>query len=164
MSLENENVRAVYSGNGVTTEFAITQALQDKEQLRVFLITIADGSISELSLGSGYELLPNELNPAFVEISPAPSSAYQVLILRETPNTQPGELTNIETFKAAGFEELLNWIVMQVQELKDKLDRSPQLSNSQVDAFDTTLPPGGTAGQVLALNATLDGFEWVDKD
>lgn len=164
MSLVNDAVRAVYNCNGATTQFPITQAIQDKSQLLVFRHVIADGTLVPLDLGDDYALLPNESAPEYVEISPALSNLYQVIILRVTPNTQKGSISNLETFNEEGFEEILNWMEMQIQELKDLVDRSAKLSDAYTGLFDTTIPKGGTAGQVLALNATEDGLEWVDKD
>jgi hypothetical protein len=123
MTLGAENNVEVLLTDGVTTEFPFSFRVDEKEHLIVYtrdssgtvVKTYAQNEFSVTGLGD---------NVGTVIIDPAPESGNKLIILRVLPLTQEIDIINQGGFFLEVVEEQLDHIVMQIQQVNEKVDRA----------------------------------------
>lgn len=126
MVIANTNVKNVYEGNGVTTEWPITFELDPIVSKVKIVLEDSDGVITDVS--TGYSVADNVVTYPTVESGlPAVASGVKVVISRETPRTQEIDLTAQGVLDAETLEEGFDKLTMQVQELADGVNRAIKL-------------------------------------
>lgn len=175
MSVSNTVVKQMYNGNGSTTNFTIPFAyIGDEASAQVTVYKVdnvtgvqtlqVEGALQDYTLTPVYNAVTNPNGPTTVVFNTAPANTVKVLIIRTVPLTQVIDfIVNTSSFKAEDVEEGMDRIVMMVQQLAEVLSRVPAITQfqSMVGLFNPNLPVG-EADQILTVNATGDGFIWVD--
>lgn len=116
-----------YTGNGVTVDFAYGFRILDASHLRV--IRTEGGVETVLTTGFSVSGVGN-VSGGTVTFSVAPTSAQQITILRDVPNTQEIDLVNQGAFFAEVVEEGFDLATMRAQQLQEQIDRSVKIPAS----------------------------------
>lgn len=163
MSLLSETMRKQYSGNSSTTSFSFPYGFLDATDLDVYLVdslgvetfqafvTAYDVIGTYNPLTSQYDDFTSGANVVFVS---APAAGYTVVILRNTPDTQDLSLPANTAYPPQDIEHQFDKVVMQVQYLKDRTDRSIRLSDANPQTFNPVIQGPLVANKVLAVDPT----------
>src|SRR5690349_18581883 len=158
MSLSNTTVGATYACNGVTTNFAIPFAFISNDQIKVYKITVLDGTQVLQTLTTDYTLFPVIGIPTAIKMNVAPAADYRIRVERATPITQETDYINAGGFLAEDHEEALDKLTQVVQEINMVQQNSLQLSKidyGNVSAkLDKIIPDS-----VLVVSPTGDRIE-----
>lgn len=148
MTIYSDLSRVRYVGNGVTTQFAVPFKFFSNK----------DGS-SQLSVYIGDSDIPLEENKDYkingagqeeggeVIFLETPQAGMQIAIIRNVPQTQETVLKNEDKFPAAVYENALDKLTMEVQEIKENLGRA------------IVLPPTSDEKPLEARNEILEARE-----
>lgn len=149
MTVSNTTRNITYTGNGVTTDWDFAFYAEDANAIKVYLLTVATNSETELS-ASQYTLVFNDDNAGGTVTYPKDgsgdsplTSATKITIQRETAQTQPLQLTNQSAYNPAELESALDRLTYLAQEVKELVGRT------------LTLPPGSTVGTLTELYTSL---------
>lgn len=141
MTVETTTNTQVARGNGATTSwpfgFKVLDAMHLVIQRRVFATGVIDKiySLSEVTVtGVG------DAAGGTVEITPALSDTYEVIISRTVPYKQELDIVNQGGFFPDTVEQQLDLMEMQTQQISDKADRA-------------IIVPAGEAGGSLPIKA-----------
>lgn len=143
MSISNEVVRAIYTGNGVTTSFAIphdivyTDATAD--EIEVYTVDETTTPVETLrpngATADGWQVSGANIN--FVT---APVSGHKVVVQRKITLTQPTDLDENGDFPAEEVETTLDRLCAEIQLINLRLRRTLKTRLSIPDAdLDLTL-------------------------
>lgn len=161
MSISTTYSPATYSGNGVTTSFAITFP---------FLSTSGYVKVSLKDTSTGVITL--KVNPTHYTISgsnvvfgTAPAAGNTVIVeLSDQVGTdilQEVDYTEYDSFPAETHEGALDKLTLGVQAAADKADRAIAFDAS-VSGVSTIIPdPNGNAGKILVVNTDEDALEYA---
>lgn len=138
-------------GDGSTTVFAFTFAIQQSTDMSVYL----DGVLS----ASGYTVSINSNGVGGnVTFSTAPVDDTEVTLIREVDYTQETSLPHDANIPEETVEDAFDKAVMLVQQVKEITSRCLILP-VQVTGFDTTFPdPRESPGYISVINDDGDGF------
>ncbi len=153
----------LYTGNGVTTAFSTRFLYAAKSEVLVYKITIATGVETLQEITTHYTLsAAGTGSPGTVTMLIAPTSAFYIKIVRETPRTQTTDYVEATKFPAATHEAALDKLTRLIQEMSRDIGRSPQLPLSSIN-YPTEFPDWGpsTAGYIVAVNDTGTALELV---
>ena len=134
MSVQNQIVKNVYEGNGRTTVFPYTFALNetDGEHVKVY---IADES--ELSTPTDNFTIDTQLRTVTYPMTGAAlPEGSKIVIRRELPNEQDTNLENNGAFFAETIEREFDREVMMIQQLAEQVDRAVKTDMSSVTTPD----------------------------
>lgn len=109
--------------DGLATEFPFYFSVFEKEHLQVILRDEAGEVVREYAQNE-FSVSGLGENAGTVTLSPAPADGLEVLIIREVPLTQDTDIVNQGGFFPEVIEKQLDMIVMQVQQLREVLDRA----------------------------------------
>ncbi len=173
MSFSNTTVKALYSGDGVTTNFAIpfTVMVDDSSETKVYkrntLVTPATETLMVVGALQDYTLTgsspPTTPFNTTVVFNTAPATGYQVLIIRVVPKTQILDMTDSQAVPLTSIELALDRVVAMIEEVSEKLDRSPSYPKTSNQTSPTLPEP--TAGSLIGYNSggtDLDKFTMAD--
>ena len=149
-----------YVGNGVTTSFAYNFEILSKTELGVYILTTASGVETKKVVDTHYTIAASGiLNPAGgnVVFLVAPLATEQVILLRETTQTQSLDLATGVGIPAESLEDELDRLTLLCQELKEKLDRASLLKLTTSLANLEFPAPG--AGMYIKWNAAGTALE-----
>lgn len=131
MSLSDLDVRAIYSGDGTTTDFAITAKIieDDSDEIKVYIRDESTGDVTETlqTEGSDYTLTGRpDVNSQHTTVSftSAPAATDKVIIRRELDLTQELDATANGSFKLEEHETAYDRFVAMIQQLQEQLDRA----------------------------------------
>ena len=162
MTISSETNRVSYSGNDVTTAFAVSYQFFADADLRVVLVTDSDGSEVVQTLTTDYTVTGAGSGSGTVTMLTAPATGKTLVIIRDQDYIQELDLINNDSFDAEELEDALDKIVIQALQLKDLVDRAFQLSEGDTSGIDLTLPnTAGNALGLLRINAGLTALEYV---
>lgn len=152
MTLSSTTSRASYTANGAQTVFAYPFRIDDQTHLQVYVDDVLQNAGFAVS-GVGND---GGGNVTFVA---APASAANVTLIRAVPLTQPTDLPTQGALDTAAIEKRFDQVVMQIQGLRELIDRSIVLPPS---AGSLALQlPALEASRFLAANADADELEWA---
>jgi hypothetical protein len=145
MTISTELTKITYQANGSTTQFSFSFPGGPTPNIHVF-ITDSLGVVTEvltnLTVNINQPIAPNPTTVGGTVIYPvsgAPLAAgNQLTIIRDVPDIQPTALSNQSIIYPEVVEKALDYIVMEVQELKEQLDRALVLPIT--DTGQLTLP------------------------
>ena len=150
MSLSSEISRNQVVADGVATVFNYTFKINDEDHIDVFL--------DDVLQGSGYTVTGVlDPNGGTIVFGVAPDNLVKVTMVRNVPYTQPTTYPVGSKFPAAAHEGALDYIVMQVQQLREQLDRAI-LSDPSSSSTGLTLPDP-EADNILIWKDDLSGLE-----
>ena len=134
MSVQNQIVKNVYEGNGSTTVFPYTFALNetDGEHVKVY---IADET--EVSTPTDNFTIDTQLRTVtYPRTGAALPEGSKIVIRRELPNEQDTNLENNGAFFAETIEREFDREVMMIQQLAEQVDRAVKTDMSSVTTPD----------------------------
>lgn len=151
-----------YTGNGSTTAFPVTFPFFGTgtgAEIRVVEVVIATGAETTKVNGTDYTVTGGNNATGTVTAATAPASTVKWVIYRDTDQLQETDYVENDPFPAETHEDALDRLTAIAQELQVGLNRTAQLPDGYTGSFNPVLPVLVTAGQVLGINATSDG--WV---
>lgn len=158
-------VNQLYSANGVTASFAIPFSFIDGDApnvTQVFFVDPVSGARTPKTISTDYTL-PALLGaqPVNVVFNTAPPTTVKVLIERVLPYTQIVSYINTGQFLAKTHETGLDRLDLQIQQIGERLSRTPMLNIlDKASGIPSEIAPGA-AGTFLGINPTKTGFWWV---
>lgn len=173
MTISNPNNVAILQGNGITTVFPFSFEIPDASNLFVRILdaatnavlsTLTPGTYSVVGIGNptgGSVTYPLVGSPLAVD--------RKLMIERLLPYTQDMDIQNEGGFYPEVIEDQMDRIVMQIQQIAERLTRTPQGNPGQ------TIPPIGVIGEQLmgandittvfnTLSAGVTGREIFDAE
>lgn len=160
MTVATTNSRISYPGSGSTGPFAFPFRILSSADL---LVTkrAATGVETTLALTTNYTV--SGVGEATGSITLTANLVVgETLVIRRAPAlTQPVSIRNQGTYYPATIEDEFDRMVMQMQDQKDHINRSFRLNETyDPTPYDLTITPG-TAGQVLGLDGTGLGLQFM---
>lgn len=156
-----ETASVSYTGSGGTGPFTVPYYFLEESHLRVLREVIATGVQTLLALTTDYSVTgEGDAAGGTVTLVSAISSSYKLHILRDVPITQEAAYPRNDTFPAATHEEVVNKLTMIAQQLKEALDRAPQIPAGSALSGLVTFPAPG-AGYYIRWNTDGDDLEAV---
>lgn len=150
MSLTDLDVKSVTAGTGSLSNFTINFEFQDETEVGVYLV---EGDTETLQVnGTDYIISGNT-----VTMEVAPALGKDVVVIRETPLTQPTNLENAGPLTLANVEKRLDYLTQISQELSEKLDRAIKLPRSS--SLTGMIFPDPTADKILGWNSGATALE-----
>lgn len=166
MTLTNTTVKARYTGDGSTTEFAIPFTYYAEDEVRVVVRDESSSTITETlqtrGLGNDYTLTGGSATalPTIVKFATAPASTDVILIKRMRDQTQETDYANNSDFAAEDHEASMDKIVALIQELNEEISRTPKLRET-TSITDLELPQP-VADRFFKWNATGTAIEYSE--
>lgn len=159
MTLSNSNTKAgPYLTNGSTTSFTFPYKVQAASDLKVYRTDIATGLDDILTSGYTVSLVNSGADGAVVTTGYALPTGYRITLVREVNYLQDDfDATAGSTYYADTVEGALDKRVMQIQQLKEQIDRALKIPVT-VTGVNTDMPIP-EAGKFIGWNATGTGVE-----
>ena len=158
MSISNETVKQIFTGNGSNKNFAIPFDHKDNTTVRVVLrdesVTPAVETLQVVS--TNYTLTGDPATEVIMNV--APPSTSKLLIVRSSPDTQVASFPASGLFPAAANELSLDNAVRQIQETNEKTTRALLLR--ETSGLSNISMPQPEADLFLKWNSTADGIEY----
>jgi len=127
MTVEVETNITTHLGNGVTVTFPFYFPVYEAEHLIVSLQNLATGTVTKVS-PSLYTISGlNDPGGSITFLTGPVETGMRLIIERRVPYTQPLNLLNQSGYFPDTVEEQLDKTVMQIQQLKEGLDRTVQV-------------------------------------
>ena len=159
MTVSTTTIKNSASGNGSNTTFAYSFKVFASSELKVVVRTNATGAESVRAEGSGstnYSVtgVGNAAGGNVVFVT-APLSTETVVLYRASAKTQSFDLVENDPFLAESFEESLDKITHQNQEMQEEIDRTLKLSSTNT-MTSTEFTQGSTdrASKVLSFDSS----------
>lgn len=163
MSISNEVVRAIYTGNGVTTLFAIPHTIvypdATADEIEAYTVDESTSPAVETLRPNGATSDGWQVNGANIEFVTAPVNAHKVVVQRKLPLTQPTDLDENGDFPAEEVETTLDRLCAEIQLINLRLRRTLKTRLSIPDnKLDLSLTDP-SALKYLRWNAGATGVE-----
>lgn len=153
MTVSIQYTPAVFTGNGVTTDFNAGWRIFANEDVRVFRITIASGALLELAYGTEFTVSgAGSVDNATITTATAYSSSYQIRIERHTELVQETDFVDGDSFPAETVEDLMDRMTHALQEQDARLERA--ILVPQGETLDELGDADARADRVLAFDST----------
>jgi hypothetical protein len=157
--VSNQTARIMYSCDGADTTFTFAFPILDSSDLTVILRTTATGDETVLTEAVHYSVTATNNEYASggtVTTVSTYSSAYEILLLRNTPMTQATDLDNSGVLRLEALEDALDKLTMLVLQLQEESDRSLKIPRSDdVSSMATELDDSvSRASTYLAFSAS----------
>lgn len=125
MTVSSTTNRVSYTGNGVTTAFAFGYLFLANSDLKVVLVTTADGTETVQVLDTDYTVTgAGSGSGGTVTFSSAPASTKTVVIYRDPALIQPVDLVENDPLPAATLETAYDRAALVAQRLSDRIGRT----------------------------------------
>lgn len=160
MTVQNQNVKNVYRGNGSAIVFPFTFAINKEhpEYIHVYITNDGDKAVETNDFTCDMEA-KTITYPKTTSSAAKLSSTQRLTIYRLLPYTQELNLVNQGPFFAEDVETELDDLEMQIQQQKEESGRSLQVG-LEVEDFDTTIPI--EAGKTFRVKDDGTGFELTE--
>ena len=123
MTVSSQTNKVIYTGNGVATEFAIPFSFLEQGHIKV------RQKLNDIQT----ERTDWEIRAGNLVFQTAPETGAEIAVIREVPLTQETDYRENEILPAETLERDFDKLTMQVQQLKEQIDRAVT-----VDVFDDT--------------------------
>ena len=148
MTLASTTCRALYSGNGATTSFAIPFSFSANSEVVVVLRSTLGVETTQTGGGTHYTVTGSN-----VVMVTAPASGEKLLVIRDIDFLQSEDLSVGGTYFADDFEEALDKITKLSQQIKEVLERIPTIKRTTAtDYRNLEFPEPDTVSTVLIVN------------
>lgn len=125
MTIETTGNKKTYDGDDETTVFAYDFLIQEDADLLVYLYDATTGEYTDQTLDSDYTVSgAGDAAGGNVTFAEAPSSDYQVVIIRSTELKQENDYDDYSTFPADTVEDALDKLTAAVQDVSERVDRA----------------------------------------
>lgn len=164
MTVSSETNKVTYACNGGTSVFPYTFRVLDDDDISVQIKDTATGELTELAKTTDYSVsgVGDDAggNITLVDAATDAPSGTNIIISRANLTlTQPVEYNEYDAFPASTHEEALDRATMQIQKLQEEVDRCLKVDiGSSLDS--DLITPSDSAGLILKVNSTSDGFEY----
>jgi hypothetical protein len=167
MTVSKNALKTVQSGDGAVTSFPFTFQISKLADVAVYIINSL-GNATKLT--SGYQVTLNDvddLTAGGYVIYPYPTtgtklaSDEKIVVMRESDFLQETDFTNTGPFLVENIENVADRVVMQNQELEERVKRT-LTANPGTEGADYTLPVP-VAGKALGWNSDGTGFRNYDN-
>lgn len=149
--------RQAYSGNGVTTVFAVPFEFRESTDLLVLLKDTTTEEVTELILDTDYTVSGGDSESGFVTMDVAPSADEELTIIDNPAAIQEAEIEEGAEFPSEDVEISLDRTAMVARRAKDLASRSLHASDADPADVDLELPPAEErASAFLAFDADGD--------
>ena len=149
---------AQYSCNGSTTEFAFSDKILATSDIIVILRTVATGDETVLTETTDYSLSATNndySDGGTVTTVSTYSSAYEITLLRDVPDTQAETFSDSGKLDLAAITAAMDKLAMQIQQLQAELDRCLKMPRTDSTGLDMELANSvDRASQYLGFNGT----------
>lgn len=154
MTLATTANRVSYTGNGVTTAFAVSFEFFDASELKVLEVVIATGAETVKTLTTHYTVSGGAGSTGTVTMLTAPASTVYLVIYKDPPRTQMLDLVADDDMPAEDVEARLDRNVSMTQRVHEMAARA--LRQPEGDITDIAAIPGKVdrASKYLAFNAS----------
>ena len=154
MTINTTTTRVGYTGDGVTTAFAVPFVFFGASELEVISRVIATGAETVLAVTTNYTVSGGNGSTGTVTAIVAPAATVQWVIRRKTARTQLVDYAPNDPFPADTHERALDRLTAQTQELGEDVDRSMKFAKSD-PVLSSELPNSVTrANKYLRFNAS----------
>ena len=154
MTLSTTTVKNSYSGNGSTTAFNYTFAINTTAEL-IVIERSAAGAETVKELGTHYSIADAGSSGGTVTFSTAPASGVTVVLIRDTDLVQETDYVANDPFPAETHESTLDKLQMQIQEVQEEVDRSMKISRTNtMTSTEFTNSATDRASKVLAFDSS----------
>jgi len=152
MTISNENLNAIYSGNDSTVAFPTVFVFENNSEVKVTLRSAAGVDTLQIE-STNYTLTGGGQPPATgtVTMNVAPATGETLIIERDMPYTQSVDYVEGDAFPAESHENALDRIVMTLQQLAYSIKRALKAPTG----VEYTLPDP-EAGKAIGWNSTND--------
>tara|TARA_Y100001938_G_scaffold117394_1_gene161894 strand:- start:433 stop:2643 length:2211 start_codon:yes stop_codon:yes gene_type:complete len=136
MTVSTTTIKNSYSGNGSATAFNYTFKIFASSELKVYIRTTATGAETLKTVTTHYTVSGiGDTGGGTVTFTSGnvPTSAQQVILVRDTPLTQSTDYVENDPFPASSHEDALDKLTHQMQEQQEELDRSFKVSKTVTD-------------------------------
>lgn len=164
MTQPDQTLRNEYPANGSTVEFVYEFKINDKTQIDVNLIQVVDGVIENtpqvLDVDYNVQGVGNDIGGTVTFIIDAPESPLTVVLQMEVPFTQDSVFVAGTAFPSVTIESAYDKLTRIAQQNRREIKASlqpPDLPGFTDGVLQVT-GNGILAGNILQINATLDGF------
>lgn len=152
--ITNQTVRAVDSGNGVTTSFNYGFLIPETSSM---VLTYIDSLGNETTVSTAGLTISGIGTTSGGSVGYAPGgtpidTGSLFVIERASPYTQEASYTNQDGYYPATTEEALDWLAYQTQQLKDKVSRALMVSVGNQLALNTLPIESARAGYVVGFD------------
>jgi hypothetical protein len=125
--------KLIYNGNSSTKEFSVTFPFTDRSELKVYIHDIVNNSDTEITENWGFNHSTNTV--IYPIAGDAISSSYQIVILRNTNQTQEKD-HRTRAFTSEDVENIADKLTREVQDLNEKISRSVKFSPASIGEVD----------------------------
>lgn len=154
MTLSATTRSIAYTGNGVTTAFAVPFVFWDDDEIEVIERVIATGVETTKTRVTHYTVAGGLGSTGTVTALAAPASTVEWHIRGKTLRTQEIDYVNNDNFDAETHEEGLDRAVALIQELELDLDRTPKFPKTDPSSSLGDFPNSvDRASQLLGFDA-----------
>jgi hypothetical protein len=166
MALTNQVDKQIYTGNGVTVNFAIPFDIVSSGSAEVEVI-LRDETVSpytETTLGVGFDFtLTGGSPPTTVTMIVAPTATQKLLVRRMITFTQPTSYIVGAEFPASAHETALDRLTAEVQALNEIARRTVRLSDSTL-SVEPTMPVTPEATVVWGWDSDGETIRYYTPD
>lgn len=120
MTVETQENKVKYIGDGAAVVFPVPFPVAEPEHLRLYLL---EGEL-ETEITGGYEVIGAGTRDISVVMDQAPANGVRLTMLRRVPYTQPMDLENGGSFNAETLEGSADNQVLQIQQLAEESERT----------------------------------------
>lgn len=160
MTVQNQNVKNVYRGNGSTTEFPFTFAINADHPEYIHVYITNDGEQAAETTDFACDMNARTVTyPKPGSSAPELSATQRLTIYRKLPYTQELNLVNQGPFFSEDVEQTFDDQEMQIQQLNEEKERSLRVGLETTN-FDTVIPLA--AGKTFRVKDDGTGFEVTD--
>lgn len=160
MTVQNQNVKNVYRGNGSTTVFPFTFAINESHPEYIHVYITNDGGKAVETEDFTCDMETRTITyPKVSSSAPKLSATQRLTIYRLLPYEQNLNLVNQGPFFSEDVETQLDDLEMQIQQLNESDGRSLKISNdtsTDRPTFDLNVPI--EAGKTFRVNDDGTGF------
>ena len=140
MTVQNQNVKNVYRGNGSTTVFPFTFAIRSDYPEYIHVYITDDGGKAAETTDFTCDMENRTITyPKTTSSAPKLSATQRLTVYRLLPYEQNLNLVNQGPFFSEDVETTFDDLEMQIQQLNEEGERSLKLGR-EVVGFDTTIP------------------------
>ena len=161
MTVQNQIVKNVYVGNGSTTVFPFTFAMDAKhpEYIKCFVTDTGSvaGKVTDFTVDTAAKTVTYPATASAAKLT----SSQKLTVYRSLPVVQLLNLVNQGPFFAEDIEQQLDDIVFICQQLEETFSRCLTFSvDTDAEGFDTSIPL--QADKAIKINSTATGFELTE--
>lgn len=154
MSLSSQSRRVVYNGNSSTTAFSIPFSFQSNTSYVGAKLYTDDDTITTWVYSTDFTVSGSTLTAVV-----APATGKKLIIFSQVPLTQTEDYTDEVPFLPTNFENGLDKLDQQVQQLDEALKRAPKW-NMATSLSNVEMPATITADSTLVSNVGGTGLKW----